>query len=190
MINELIHNDFNYGVYSFKNFNNLNHIEKEKILIQRNTDNVRRWMINNSHINKKEHDIFINSLKSNFQKSYWLVYRNKLPIGSFNLTNINKQTNEAVAGYYVFQGYHGKGWGVEFEFYVLDMIFNKLKMKKINVFVKNNNIASLKIQTMFNFQRVRKYEDKIQFELMINNYNKLPNNFIDLKKQLLERKNR
>ncbi|MBX1886668.1 UDP-4-amino-4,6-dideoxy-N-acetyl-beta-L-altrosamine N-acetyltransferase, partial [Campylobacter peloridis] len=73
----------------FKDFINLNDYEKDFVLRWRNDEKIAKFM-KNTNIELDEHLNFINKLKQDNTKKYFLVFENDEPIGVIDFININK----------------------------------------------------------------------------------------------------
>jgi len=137
--------------YSFKNFNELNMEEIIQVWKWRNDLKIRQWMYEKSEIIFENHLKFIDALKNNIQKKYWVVFRNNIPIGVSSLVNIENNTGEW--GYYIGPEYHDENFGVEFYFHSLKFAFEQLGYEKLYGYalVENNRANSL--NNLFGFTR-------------------------------------
>ena len=59
------------------------------VLQWRNTDSIRKWMKNQDKINEADHIKFVDSLKSNRDRHYFLVRENGEDIGTVNITYLD-----------------------------------------------------------------------------------------------------
>ncbi len=137
--------------YNFKNFNNLN---KEEILLVwkwRNDPRIREWMYDKSEIIFENHLKFIESLKKNEKKKYWVVYRNSIPIGVSSIVNIEKKSGEW--GYYIGPEYHDENFGVEFYYYSLKFAFEQLGFEKLYGYALIDNNRANSLNNLFGFTR-------------------------------------
>lgn len=145
--------------YKFKDFNELN---KEEILLVwkwRNDLKIRQWMYDNSEIIFENHLKFIDALKNNTQKKYWVAFRNNIPIGVSSIVNIKNNSGEW--GYYIGPEYHDENFGVEFYYYSLKFAFEQLGFEKLYgyAFVENNRANSLNKLFGFTSENVKKEMD-------------------------------
>jgi len=85
--------------YLLKNYTLLSENEKKIALDFRN--NNRKWMINNNLIDLKEHSKWIETLKTDQNTIYFLVFKDNIPFMSIDFHNINKVKKEAYWGYFL-----------------------------------------------------------------------------------------
>ena len=58
------------------------------ILALRNRDDVRSWMVNPEVISEENHFKFVESLKGNPNRLYYVIYKNGVLMGTYNLTKV------------------------------------------------------------------------------------------------------
>lgn len=75
-----------------KNFTELTMDERLMVLDWRNHENVRLHMYNHDPITLEEHTAFMESLSHRNDKIYWVVYKNKAPIGVIDLVDITESS--------------------------------------------------------------------------------------------------
>ena len=137
--------------YNLKNFEDLNDEEILLVWKWRNDIKIRQWMYNKTEIIFENHLKFMDSLKSDTRKKYWVVFRNNKPIGVSSIVNIENYTGEW--GYYIGPKFHDENYGVEFYYYSLKFAFEQLGFEKLYGFalVENNRANSL--NNLFGFTR-------------------------------------
>lgn len=136
----------------FKNFTELNKIEKLQVLSWRNDPNIRIWMHNEQIIEEDSHFSFIESLKNNSQKLYFLVSLENKNIGVVYFTDITQ--NSAELGIYTNPDI--KGFGKLLLNEICCYGFNKLKVEKLYAQVIENNIKAINLYNSFNFKQIKK----------------------------------
>ncbi len=97
--------------YSFKNFTSLNEMEIRQVWEWRNHAEIRKWMYNQDIIPIENHMQFIENLKNDSSKQYWLVERKNIPIGTMSIVDIKEKTGEW--GYYIAPEFHEKNLSIE-----------------------------------------------------------------------------
>jgi UDP-2,4-diacetamido-2,4,6-trideoxy-beta-L-altropyranose hydrolase/UDP-4-amino-4,6-dideoxy-N-acetyl-beta-L-altrosamine N-acetyltransferase len=138
-------------IYTFENFTSLNPDEKELVWRWRNHEAIRKWMYNKSVIPFENHLAFIEKLKTDCEKTYFLVKRNAVPIGVFSITLVEEGVAEL--GYYLGPEYHHKKLSVEFYYFMLEYAFDVLHFRKVIGHVLVENIASLSMFELFSYVR-------------------------------------
>jgi UDP-4-amino-4,6-dideoxy-N-acetyl-beta-L-altrosamine N-acetyltransferase len=143
-----------------KEFTNLNNEEKLMILGWRNHPETSKFMIN-KQVELKEHFNFIDSLKTNKTKKYFLVG----DIGVIDFTNI---TNEkADIGLYKNPSKQKVGFKLMSE--IINYGFNELKLKKLILYLYEDNIKALNLYKKFNFKEIDKKDNLLKMELKNEN---------------------
>jgi UDP-4-amino-4,6-dideoxy-N-acetyl-beta-L-altrosamine N-acetyltransferase len=143
-----------------KNFIQLNYDEKLMILEWRNHSEISKFMINKK-VELKEHLNFINSLKENKTKLYFLVD----DIGVIDFTNITDK--KADIGLY--KNPNKQKVGSVLMRYIIDYGFNVLGLEKLVLYVYENNQKAINLYKKFNFKIVDKKDNLLKMELLNEN---------------------
>jgi UDP-4-amino-4,6-dideoxy-N-acetyl-beta-L-altrosamine N-acetyltransferase len=138
-------------IYTFENFTSLTTDEKELVWRWRNHEAIRKWMYNKSVIAFENHLTFIEKLKTDCEKTYFLVKRNTVPIGVFSITLVEDGVVDL--GFYLGPEYHHKKLSVEFYYQALEYLFEVLHFRKVIGYVLVENIASLSLHELFGYVR-------------------------------------
>jgi UDP-2,4-diacetamido-2,4,6-trideoxy-beta-L-altropyranose hydrolase/UDP-4-amino-4,6-dideoxy-N-acetyl-beta-L-altrosamine N-acetyltransferase len=130
-------------IYTFVNFTLLNPGEKELVWRWRNHESIRKWMYNTSVIPFENHLAFIEKLKTEATKTYFLVKRAQIPIGVFSILIVEDGVVDL--GFYLAPKYQHKKLSTELYYYIQKYVFEILCFKKIigYVLVENNAANSL-----------------------------------------------
>jgi UDP-4-amino-4,6-dideoxy-N-acetyl-beta-L-altrosamine N-acetyltransferase len=136
-------------------YSELSDKEKELILIWRNDDRIRKWSFNNKLISDDEHKCFLNNLKINYNKAYWLVKNNDgTYMGVFNLSEFDSKNNSAYLGTALNPDNLGQGKGK----YIMNCIeyigFKVLKLEKLLLVVLKNNTRAVKFYKNMNYKEI------------------------------------
>ena len=78
-----------FGEILIFNYINLNDDEKKIILKMRNHPNIKRWMYNQKNISVEEHFEFINKLRKDNNKNYFLIKQKEKVLGTINFIKNN-----------------------------------------------------------------------------------------------------
>jgi UDP-4-amino-4,6-dideoxy-N-acetyl-beta-L-altrosamine N-acetyltransferase len=140
-----------------KNFIQLNYDEKLMILEWRNHSETSKFMINKK-VELKEHLNFINSLKENKTKLYFLVD----DIGVVDFINITDK--KADIGLY--KNPNKQKVGSVLMKHIIDYGFNVLKLEKLILYVYKNNQKAINLYKKFNFKIVDKKDNLLKMELL------------------------
>jgi len=149
------------------NFTDLSKIEKKIVFHFRNNKNIRKWMYNKEPINYDNHLSYIDSLKIQKNKIYFLVKQNNNYIGVIDLTNLNYTLYEAELGIYT--NPELRGMGNILMKTIINYSFDVLTLKKLKANVYVNNISAISLYERFNFKRVKNYKNMIYMELLNEN---------------------
>lgn len=152
-----------------------------KILIWRNNLFIRSKMLNQKRISYSSHlKWFKNLQKSVNQKSY-VIYYKKDQIGVASIKQINSLSKTCTWGYYIGESsFRYLALLVEYKF--LDLMFNKLNVRKLWGETISTNKRILKIHSILGFKtegtykkhiKVKnKYEDVVLTSLFKSDWNK------------------
>ncbi|MCV3492586.1 UDP-4-amino-4,6-dideoxy-N-acetyl-beta-L-altrosamine N-acetyltransferase [Campylobacter lari] len=144
-----------------KNFIDLNEFEKEFVLKYRNDKNINKFM-KNKNITHEEHLNFIQNLKNDCTKRYFLVYKSDQAIGVIDFINIT--INSCEFGLYGIK----KGVGNLLMEEIKNYAFNVLKMQNLNACVFKENIKALNLYLKHGFNIINE-NDEFYF-VNLNNY--------------------
>lgn len=128
-----------------KNFIKLSPQEKEMVRDWRNDRQIRKWMYSERIIGKREHRNFIDGLRNNKKKIYWLVQNAKTKeyLGVISLDRIDFENKNAFLGIYRCTSYRGSGVGHLFMNYLRELMFKTLKFHTLKLEVLENNSRAL-----------------------------------------------
>jgi len=143
-----------------KNFIQLDYDEKLMILEWRNHSETSKFMINKK-VELKEHLNFINSLKENKTKLYFLVD----DIGVIDFTNITDK--KADIGLY--KNPNKQKVGSVLMKHLINYGFNVLGLEKLILYVYENNQKAVNLYKKFNFKIVDKKDNLLKMELLNEN---------------------
>jgi UDP-4-amino-4,6-dideoxy-N-acetyl-beta-L-altrosamine N-acetyltransferase len=141
-------------------FTKLSYKEKLMILKWRNHPEISQFMINKK-VELNEHLNFIDSLKENKTKKYFLVD----DIGVIDFNNITDE--KADIGLYKNPSKQKVGSKLMNE--LINYGFNELKLKKLILYVYENNEKAINLYQKFNFKEVDKKDNLIKMELINEN---------------------
>ncbi|MBK1972418.1 UDP-4-amino-4,6-dideoxy-N-acetyl-beta-L-altrosamine N-acetyltransferase [Campylobacter sp. TTU_617] len=146
-----------------KDFATLNEEEKRRVLMWRNDDEVSSFA-KVKNINLKEHLNFIEELKYQKDKQYFLVYKEKEAIGVISFVNITPHSCEF--GLYAKPRLRGMGKILIQE--IKNYAFNTLKVGILKACVFKNNEKALKLYKKNHFSIVM--EDESMFYISLSNH--------------------
>lgn len=132
--------------YKFKNFVTLSREEKLMVLEWRNSESIRKVMVNKGIIAECDHFRFIEGLKERDDCYYWLVM-NKTgePAGVLDILHVDNEKDVGELGYYMNPLLTGMGleFVVECEFFIYHIIKLGNNIATVNV----NNKSALLLNT-------------------------------------------
>ena len=131
-------------VIKFKNFINLTEEEKLLVLEWRNSDRVRLKMLNQEIIPLENHLNFIESLKTRTDCKYWLFMLDDIPVGVYDIININPDGTGGVSGSYIGDDNY-LGYGLLLVYLTIE----KEITKENCIYVMKNNPRTYKMQKGF-----------------------------------------
>ncbi|MGB5965966.1 MAG: UDP-4-amino-4,6-dideoxy-N-acetyl-beta-L-altrosamine N-acetyltransferase [Sulfurimonadaceae bacterium] len=137
---------------SLTNFIDLSDNNKLMVLDWRNNEDVRKWMYNSDPISKEEHFAFINTLKINKTKLYYLVSHKENSIGVIYFTDIDSTSKSAEFG--IYSNPYSKGNGKILMDCICEYGFNILNLHKIVAEVFANNQRAINLYHHFNFNKI------------------------------------
>ena len=152
----------------------------KKILIWRNSKFIRLKMLNQESIPYKDHLKWYKNLqKSSVQKSY-IIYYKKTQIGVASIKDINSINKTCTWGYYIADSSF-RYLALLVEFKLVDLIFNKINIRKIWGETISTNKGILRIHSFLGFKiegiyknhvKVnKKYEDVILTSIFKKDWN-------------------
>ncbi|NOX15371.1 MAG: UDP-4-amino-4,6-dideoxy-N-acetyl-beta-L-altrosamine N-acetyltransferase [Epsilonproteobacteria bacterium] len=154
-----------------QNFTDLNENQKQNILTWRNDKEIKKWMFNSDVISLEEHLNFINLLKNDKEKQYFLVtdFYNE-DIGVIYFKDIS--TSSCTIGLYAKTNLKNVG-NILME-QILKVAFNKLHVNFLKVEVFEKNIKAIKLYTRYKFKAIRKtiFKNKIVIQMELKEGNR------------------
>jgi len=144
-----------------KNFVNLTLNEKKEVLKWRNHPEIRKWMYNKEEIPLKNHLESIESLKNDKSRLYFKV--DNIGIINYKITN-----NIAEIGLH--KNPEKKGVGKILMQKLIDYGFNELNLKKLILYVFENNETAINLYKNFGFIETDKKDNLIKMELKNENW--------------------
>jgi UDP-4-amino-4,6-dideoxy-N-acetyl-beta-L-altrosamine N-acetyltransferase len=137
---------------TLKNFIHCTDVEKLIVLEWRNNENIKKWMHTTEDISLENHLIFLESLKRDKSRLYFIVKRGVENIGVIDLTNINSD----FANIGVYSNPYLFGMGNFLMNQLIYYAFEKLNLNKIKLEVFSDNIKAIKLYDRFNFQETKR----------------------------------
>jgi UDP-4-amino-4,6-dideoxy-N-acetyl-beta-L-altrosamine N-acetyltransferase len=142
VLSELNHNKITlekFGEVELHNYVNLTLDEKALVLDMRNHPEVKKWMHNQDEILQKTHFEFIQNLKNNATRKYFLVKQRHKTIGSINFSKIESRKTSVEFGIYTNPFESLQGAGRILETIATYYAFKRLGVSKLKLEVYSNN---------------------------------------------------
>lgn len=152
-------------------------IQVEAIRNMRNSEEIKKFMYTNHIISKKEHLNYIENLKEEKNKLVFCVLKeNKTPIGVVSINSIDYKKKKSDWAFYL-NSSERNGLGGFIEFNIINFIFDRLNLEKLNCEVIETNQSVLKLHGKFFFK-----QENFKEEQIIKNNKKLGIHFLGLNK--------
>jgi UDP-4-amino-4,6-dideoxy-N-acetyl-beta-L-altrosamine N-acetyltransferase len=158
-------------LYLLNNITNCSPKELEKIRKIRNEENVRKNMYTEHEITPAEHINYIKKIKTDKKKKVFCVLKDKIePVGVVSINDIDYLNKKTDWAFYLTSNEH-TGLGAVLEYYIINFIFSKLEIEKLNceVIETNKTVVELHKKFFFDEEGVRK-ENIIKNNRRINVY--------------------
>ena len=155
---------YNIGRFTFVNFTLLSEAQIKQVWNWRNNPDVNKYMYNTEFIPYDSHVQFILSLRNRKDCYYWLVKKDDISIGVFNVTSIDLELNMAEIGFYQNPDVCGIGFYLLQQCY--NFYFNQLLFERMYASVDVGNYESLILSKYFGCVF------EISKELIINGVNR------------------
>ena len=133
-------------------FKPIKSIYLKKILTWRNQRDVRSKMINQKIISYSTHKSWYEALKKNKRQKVLIIYFNNLPIGLATIKEIDKVNKTCTWGFYIGEKSF-RYLGLLVEIKLIDIMFNRLKIRKIWGETLSDNKKILKIHFFLGFKK-------------------------------------
>lgn len=142
----------NFGEMELLNFTELSEGDAQYVLMMRNHPEIKKWMYNQQDITETQHFSFIQALRHDGAKLYFLVKRQGVIIGVVYFTDIDYDNQSLSLGLYANRVEKQSKAGTILMEVVFPYIENTLKCKVINLEVFSSNEIAINLYTKFGFQ--------------------------------------
>lgn len=143
---------------------------KKLILEWRNSDYIRRCMINENIITEEEHNKWFESIKTDNKKIVKILLFKERPIGVVNFSDIDYNRSICYWGFYIGEKNTPKGSGLIMGLLALNYIFEECYLKKLYSKVLSFNDRSINYHKKLGFVE----ESRLKNHLIKNN------NYVDI----------
>jgi UDP-4-amino-4,6-dideoxy-N-acetyl-beta-L-altrosamine N-acetyltransferase len=126
--------------------------DADRILGWRNSPDVRAYMYTDHVIAPEEHARWFAGLAGDSTRTYWIIEMDGAPVGLANLADVDRRNQRAAWAYYLADpATRGKGVGSYVEYWVLEYVFEGLKLAKLWCEVLATNEPVWKLHETFGF---------------------------------------
>ncbi|WP_456392304.1 UDP-2,4-diacetamido-2,4,6-trideoxy-beta-L-altropyranose hydrolase [Nitratifractor sp.] len=135
--------------YTTIDFPAMDESQKRRVLEWRNDPKVRKWMYNRSPISWKDHLRWIEGLRDQETRRYWLVQRAESDIGIIDLVDIDPKSKRANIGLYADPERRGEG---VFLMLILMKKAEEVGLKTLRAEVFAENLRAIQLYRFFGFE--------------------------------------
>jgi len=126
--------------------------DKDRILAWRNSPDVRPYMYTDHLISPDEHARWFAGIDGDNTRAYWIIELNGAPVGLANLYDIDRRNQRCAWAYYLADpATRGLGLGSYVEYWVLQYVFEGLKLAKLWCEVLASNEPVWRLHETFGF---------------------------------------
>lgn len=145
------------------NFVDISSCSKEvlsRLRIWRNSDFVRKGMLNQHVISPEEHQEWLKKISLKDKKDkFWVIFIEEASVGAIYLSEINYEDKKSKWGFYIGEDeYRGKGWGGHILQKFLECYFKDLCFDVLITEVLEDNMPALRIYQNCGLEEIDKYK--------------------------------
>ncbi len=161
----------NFGEVTLLSFTDASKEELLCVLKMRNHTEIKKWMYNQENISEHQHFNFVEKLKSDENKKYFIVQQNENTVGSVNFTNIDSAESAADFGLYANPFASISGAGRILEEVAIQYAQDVLKIKYLNLEVFEQNTRAINFYEKNGF--IRTAEKQINGQRVISMHKRI-----------------
>lgn len=126
--------------------------DRDRILAWRNSPDVRAYMYTDHVISPEEHARWFAGIADDPTRTYWIIEMDGHPVGLANLYDIDRRNQRCAWAYYLADPMvRGQGLGSYVEYWMLEYVFEGLKLAKLWCEVLASNEPVWKLHETFGF---------------------------------------
>jgi len=126
--------------------------DAERVLAWRNSPDVRAYMYTDHVIAPDEHARWFAGIPGDPVRTYWIIELDGRPVGLANLYDVDRRNQRCAWAYYLADpSVRGLGVGSYVEYWVLDYVFEGMRLAKLWCEVLASNEAVWKLHESFGF---------------------------------------
>ncbi len=146
---------------------------RKRVREWRNKEEIRKSMLNQRIITEKRHFAWVESLRNRNDSKFWIVFVDRVPIGSVYLQNIDYEKLTSEWGFYIGEdSYRGKGLSKCILFKLLKVFFEEMKFEVLFTKVLSGSAVALNLYKKFNFEEMNKLSFKNQEKILLLKFSK------------------
>ncbi|HWA62767.1 MAG TPA: UDP-4-amino-4,6-dideoxy-N-acetyl-beta-L-altrosamine N-acetyltransferase [Caulobacteraceae bacterium] len=136
--------------------------DQDRILAWRNSPDVRAYMYTDHVIGPDEHARWFAGIAGDARRRYWIIEAAGKPVGLANLYDIDQRHRRAAWAYYLADpGVRGMGLGSYVEYWVLQQVFETLRLHKLWCEVLVSNEPVWRLHETFGFRQEARFRDHV-----------------------------
>jgi len=129
----------------------------------RNSEDIKKNMINDHHISQEEHKEWLKNLKTEKNAKAWVINCDNKPIGLVYLLNINYDKKVTDWGLYIAdKSFKNRGIGLVSIKKLINYIFIEMNFNKMTTKVLENNVVAINLYKKLGFKTVGTLPEKIK----------------------------
>jgi len=126
--------------------------DRDRILAWRNSPDVRAYMYTDHVIPPQEHAAWFAGIDEDEGRRYWIITSDDVPVGLANLYDIDRRHQRCAWAYYLADpSVRGLGLGSYVEYWMLEYVFEGLKLAKLWCEVLASNEPVWRLHETFGF---------------------------------------
>lgn len=138
-------------------------LEKEDLELVRNwrnSEDVSKYMYNESYITEEEHQNWFEKIKDSSNSIYWIIEYNNKKLGLASITGIDNTLQSCYWAFYLGDtSVRGGGIGAKIEYNVIEYVFSILNLNKLRCEVFTSNDRVIKMHEKYGFRREAYYRE-------------------------------
>lgn len=170
--------------YLLINYTELPLDQKKALLEIRNSESIRKWMIDNSIISLDQHLSFIGNLEKSSTNYYYAVLKSNEILGGISVTNWDSKQRTCEWGCFLNPKFFGFGLKLGYLFIIL--IFHYFSAIKIYSTVKNDNTEAMEFNKALGFRELSCSGNNINYELNNDYWNIVPKTYKSFVKKIIK----
>lgn len=170
--------------YLLINYTELSLDQKKALLEIRNSESIRKWMIDNSIISLDEHLSFIGNLEKSSKDYYYAVLKGNEILGGISVTNWDSKQRTCEWGCFLNPKFFGFGLKLGYLFIIL--IFQYFYAIKVYSTVKNDNLEAIEFNKALGFRELSFDGNYTNYELNNVYWNIVPKTYKSFLKKIIK----